>query len=64
VRRIIERRRDFQELLKLVQHVYGIGLELITVNYVQIIVMEIVQPPFDVQRIFSRVQASKIGIKN
>jgi len=58
VRRIIERWGDFQELLKLIQHVHGIGLELIAVNNVQTVVVEIVQPPFDVHRIFSRVQAS------
>lgn len=63
VRRIIKRRRDFQELLKLIQYVYGIRLELIAVNYVQVIMMEIVQPPFDVQCIFSRVQTSKISVQ-
>lgn len=59
VRRIIKWWRNFQELLKLVQHIHGIGLELIAVDYVQIVVVEIVQPTFNVQCVFSRVQASE-----
>lgn len=64
VRRIIKRRCDFQELLKLVQHIHRIGLQLIAINYVQIIVVEIIQPPLYVHCIFSRVQAPEIEIKN